>query len=204
MDKIRKKPVDWRSIYQNAPTNIWDSHPHEFTRFAAELAPKGNAIDLGCGEGYDSLFLAEKGFAVTAVDVSKVALSGLSDVAKSRGLDISTNEDDVRTFKFSKPLSLLTSYGVLHFLGDNSQKQMKHFQEATIDRGIHSLYVFGDTGDFYDIAHEKFWFPSMKDLEGLYAEWDVNRIEEKNIEMLIRGDNGELLHNNMIKLLAQK
>ena len=43
-----------------------------------ERAPVGRALDLACGNGRNSLFLADKGFAVDAVDISGVALNSLA------------------------------------------------------------------------------------------------------------------------------
>jgi len=43
-----------------------------------DLAPCGNALDIACGKGRNSLFLAEKGFIVDAVDVSTVATDNLA------------------------------------------------------------------------------------------------------------------------------
>ena len=40
---------------------------------AADLPP-GQALDVGCGEGADALWLARNGWLVTAVDISQVAL----------------------------------------------------------------------------------------------------------------------------------
>ncbi|BBO84127.1 SAM-dependent methyltransferase [Desulfosarcina ovata subsp. sediminis] len=42
------------------------------------LAPLGNAVDIACGNGRNSIFLAEKGFAVDAVDISTVATAKLT------------------------------------------------------------------------------------------------------------------------------
>ena len=42
------------------------------------LSPVGKALDIACGNGRNSLFLAEKGFTVDAVDISKVATSQLA------------------------------------------------------------------------------------------------------------------------------
>ncbi|WP_319524756.1 class I SAM-dependent methyltransferase [uncultured Desulfosarcina sp.] len=42
------------------------------------LAPVGKALDIACGNGRNSIFLAEKGFVVDAVDISKVATDQLT------------------------------------------------------------------------------------------------------------------------------
>ena len=49
--------------------------------------PAGAALDLGCGEGGDALWLASRGWRVTAVDVAATALSRAAERAKAAGLD---------------------------------------------------------------------------------------------------------------------
>lgn len=53
----------------------------------ATLAPTGRALDLGCGEGADALWLAERGWQVTAIDISRVAIDR---AAKLPGADAVT------------------------------------------------------------------------------------------------------------------
>jgi len=48
--------------------------------------PAGRALDLGCGEGGDAIWLAERGWHVVAVDVSETALGRAAEAAKSRGV----------------------------------------------------------------------------------------------------------------------
>ncbi|MFB7368844.1 class I SAM-dependent methyltransferase [Streptomyces sp. NPDC056222] len=48
--------------------------------------PPGDALDLGCGDGGDALWLARLGWNVTAVDISAVALEQLAALARSHGL----------------------------------------------------------------------------------------------------------------------
>jgi chemotaxis protein methyltransferase CheR len=52
---------------------------------ASELRP-GRALDLGCGEGADALWLAEQGWQVVAVDVSATALQRAAADARERDL----------------------------------------------------------------------------------------------------------------------
>jgi SAM-dependent methyltransferase len=66
---------------------VWSGRVNvQFAEVVADLTP-GRALDLGCGEGADAVWLAERGWDVVAVDISETALSRARDAAKSRGLD---------------------------------------------------------------------------------------------------------------------
>ena len=58
------------------------------------LAP-GRALDLACGEGRNALWLAERGWQVTAVDFSAVGLAKAQRLASERALDLRWVEADV-------------------------------------------------------------------------------------------------------------
>jgi SAM-dependent methyltransferase len=65
---------------------IWSGRVNiQFAKVVADLPP-GRALDLGCGEGGDAVWLAEKGWHVTAVDVSETALARAAAEARSRGV----------------------------------------------------------------------------------------------------------------------
>ncbi len=66
---------------------VWSAKPNQFV--AAEVAdlPPGRALDLAAGEGRNALWLAERGWQVTAVDFSRVGLDKGADLARRQGLD---------------------------------------------------------------------------------------------------------------------
>jgi SAM-dependent methyltransferase len=65
---------------------IWSGRVN--VQLAAVVAdiPPGRALDLGCGEGGDAVWLAEHGWQVVAVDVSETALARAGAEAKKRGV----------------------------------------------------------------------------------------------------------------------
>ena len=78
---------DWNRRYA-AKELLWSAAPNR--RFAADvesLAP-GTALDLGCGEGRNAVWLAERGWRVTAVDFSEVALAKAERLAARSAVDV--------------------------------------------------------------------------------------------------------------------
>ena len=65
---------------------VWATGPNQFV--AAELAglPPGRAIDLAAGEGRNTVWLAERGWRVTAVDFSRVGLDKGRALSAARGV----------------------------------------------------------------------------------------------------------------------
>ena len=73
-------------LYRSAPT-LWSGRPNpQLVAEAADL-PAGAALDVGCGEGADALWLAGRGWQVTAVDFSTVALERAAARAREDGVD---------------------------------------------------------------------------------------------------------------------
>jgi SAM-dependent methyltransferase len=65
------------------------------TTAAAELRP-GRALDAGCGNGREAIWLATRGWQVTAVDFSLTALDSGRSVAAGLGADVATRIDWVQ------------------------------------------------------------------------------------------------------------
>lgn len=75
----------WEQHYGRAD-RIWSGRVNaRLIEVASELKP-GRALDLGCGEGADAMWLAEHGWQVVAVDVSATALQRATTDARQRNL----------------------------------------------------------------------------------------------------------------------
>lgn len=79
----------WNERYASAPA-IWSGQPNpQLVAEASRLSP-GRALDVGAGEGADAIWLAEQGWAVTAVDISGVALTRAAEHARAAGDDVAS------------------------------------------------------------------------------------------------------------------
>ncbi|WP_016700288.1 class I SAM-dependent methyltransferase [Actinoalloteichus spitiensis] len=75
----------WNDLYDRSD-RIWSGNPNAaLVREATHLSP-GHALDLGCGEGGDAIWLASRGWRVTATDISRVALARTRRYADEAGV----------------------------------------------------------------------------------------------------------------------
>ena len=79
---------EWDSRYSERDRAMWSGRPNG--RLVAEVAdlPPGRALDVGCGEGADAVWLARRGWTVTAVDISDVALGRAREAAERAGVAV--------------------------------------------------------------------------------------------------------------------
>ena len=81
----------WEQRYSGSG-RVWSGKVNEtMASIVAELTP-GAAIDLGCGEGGDVLWLAEQGWSALGLDISATAVGRAREEAAARGLDRATFE----------------------------------------------------------------------------------------------------------------
>ena len=77
----------WDARYRSAAA-IWSGNPNpHLVAQVADLAP-GTALDVGSGEGADAIWLATRGWQVTGIDLSTVALERAAHLASDAGQDI--------------------------------------------------------------------------------------------------------------------
>jgi 2-polyprenyl-3-methyl-5-hydroxy-6-metoxy-1,4-benzoquinol methylase len=86
--------AEWNARYLESE-QIWSGNPNAaLVREITGMTP-GRALDLGCGEGADAIWLARQGWSVTGVDVSDVALDRARQHAAAAGVRIAFALDDL-------------------------------------------------------------------------------------------------------------
>ncbi|PRY14136.1 class I SAM-dependent methyltransferase [Kineococcus rhizosphaerae] len=76
----------WEGMYAQHHGHVWSGRPNAALVDAVDDLTPGTALDLGCGEGGDVLFLARQGWTVTGVDVSDTALARAREHADEAGV----------------------------------------------------------------------------------------------------------------------
>ena len=183
--------------------------------------PKGKALDLGAGGGRNSIFLAENGFEVEAIDKVKEGLEKIKNLAKKHNLKIKTKKCDINKFKFGKnKYSLIVATSSLDFLKKNEiYLILNKIKKSVIVNGFVYLSVISVKDPMYKLIIEKgikqieentFYLPkyktyrhffTKKELQEKFKKFKIILLKQKQI--LDKGHYKPHYHN-IIELLAQK
>ena len=88
---------EWDARY-TATELVWSAEPNRFLVSEVEDLPPGRALDVGCGEGRNAIWLADRGWDVTGVDFSEVALDKAQRLAAARGVTVHWDLADVTAY----------------------------------------------------------------------------------------------------------
>ncbi|HUF00969.1 MAG TPA: class I SAM-dependent methyltransferase [Gaiellaceae bacterium] len=78
---------DWDRRYAEVES-LWSAKPNRVLVAETEGLATGRALDLACGEGRNAIWLAERGWRVTGVDFSRVAIAKARESAERAGVDV--------------------------------------------------------------------------------------------------------------------
>lgn len=157
----------------------WGKEPNALAHKVSEhLSPIQCAdmrlLELGCGEGRDSVFLAQYGFDVLAVDFAPAGLAKAQKLAKEMNVMVRTLEGNLNDLLLSGEFDVVYSCGALEYIEpQNRARQFTHFQEHTVPGGIHFLFVFIEHPEIElapDWGSNEYLY-GREELPSYYAEW---------------------------------
>ena len=98
----------WERHYAESE-RVWSGRVNATTAAALEGTPVGSALEIGCGEGADAVWLATQGWTVTATDLSTTAIERARATARDRGLEIDFRALDAASELPAGPFDLVVS-----------------------------------------------------------------------------------------------
>jgi tellurite methyltransferase len=100
--------------YKNIP-NVFGDKPMPIIEKALEYVSKGTALDLGVGNGRNTIYLLSKGFKVTGVDMSEEGIKLVKSKVPEES-DLKLIVSDVLNYETDEKFDFICVIGLLHFL----------------------------------------------------------------------------------------
>ena len=208
--KKHRSPLQdtWDSRYWEKG-QLWSGRVNPWVEKVAAKCPVGRALDLGCGEGADALWLAERGWRVDAIDASAVAIFRGQEQARERSaqgispLEVSWRVADLTTAQFDSQSFDFVSVQFLHFPADSLKTLWQSAIDAVAPGG--TLLIVG-----HSVADEKLGIrrppaPLLfrpEDLEAVrppgWTRWEVTE-ESRSVE----SDSGSMTITDVV-LVAER
>lgn len=128
------KSEEWDKRYEEREF-VWSIEPNRFVESELGDVAPGEALDLASGEGRNALWLAERGWSVTAVDFSAVGMEKAQRRAEAQGLDVTWILKDVLHFEPERERYDLVLWSYLHLPEDERRRVLAKAREAVVPGG---------------------------------------------------------------------
>ena len=201
--------VEWFLEFYCEPKDYfpkkYNSNPvHSEVLEAMESLSPGKALDLGCGQGRNALFLAQHGFEVTAVDQNELALEILQSIVEQEDLEMTVGLYDINSANLKQSYDLIVSTVVLMFLqADRIPEIIRNMQDQTNPGGYNLIVCAMDTEDYPCQVPFSFTFKEGE-LADYYKDWELVKYNENPGHLHRRDENGNRIALRFATMLAKK
>jgi tellurite methyltransferase len=184
--------TDWDERYRKGEHAF--THPHRLLVKAVEQISPGRALDIACGAGRHSIYLAGQGWDVTAVDSSKVGIRLTQQRAAEAGVNVATQRADLERGEYvieSESYDLICDFYYL-------QRDLFESIKNGVRRGgmfVASIHIVDDEPDAHPMNPAFLLEPN--ELKQLFAGWQIDHYHEG------RWDDPEHKHRDA-EIIARK
>ncbi len=184
------KPEDWVKTYEKgAPHWTESQEPLVFAPQLLEMLGKksGNRIlEIGAGDGIDSIFFAKKGNKVTGIDIAPGAIKMANKNARSAGMSgkITFRVGNAEQLQF-KDSSFDGAYSISVLHATDLKLSLKEMARVLRQGGKAIIYLYEKTKE----NGREYWFMKRKDIEKLLHKNNFS-IEDK-WDFIHKGHQGE-------------
>lgn len=154
---------------------------------------KGRVLDLGAGEGADSIRLAKLGFTVDSVEISEVAVEKIKMLAIANDVAINVICSDINSYNFVTDYDIIMINGVLHYLDEFSKTDiLTKVVNHTKIGGINCISLFSTATPVPECHQVVSVYPDNENglVESFFRDWTMlfksyerNKPENSHTEM---------------------
>jgi SAM-dependent methyltransferase len=210
----------WEDVYRKAEC-AWGERPDWILEAYIDIIPKGEALDIGIGEGRNALFLALRGFDVTGYDISETAVNRCLQRAKSLGINVKALTLDIRQIEIPKDrYALIVCAWTLNFFKKSEcEKILANIRDGVKRDGFVSIGVFSTEDPGYErlrsfaapIEENTFYSPKLCTYVHYFTEQELlNHFQDYQTIACIKGKILDIEHrakphyHGVIYYLGQK
>jgi SAM-dependent methyltransferase len=188
IDSPEWKALNFNRLYSGEPNSgNRRNSPNAFLAETVSTLRPGKALDLGMGEGRNTIFLAQQGWDVLGLDLSDVGIAHANDRARNLGVRINARVQDVDSFDFGTNQWDLIC--LLYFV--LSERQESLYQRITTSLKPGGLVIVEGLG-----------LPAMETLLKAWSKWEPMKL--KLLQLEYREGKSDWGGNQFGRLLLQK
>jgi tellurite methyltransferase len=170
----------WGGEYRRTPDRyVFGRDASTFAREILRLLrPRARVLDLGCGEGRDSVFFASRGCQVTGVEMSLEGLRKAERLAAERGVRPRWVCGSLADLPVAGRFDLVYSCGSVHYVARAARARLfRRLRALTAPGGYQAHLVFTDRR-VHPEKGERIDYFAPGELERLYAGWAILKSAE--------------------------
>ncbi|UDW84462.1 SAM-dependent methyltransferase TehB [Pasteurella canis] len=177
---------------------------HSEVKNAVNILSPCKVLDLGCGQGRNSLFLSLLGYNVTSWDHNENSIKFLTDTAEKENLPIQTALYDINSANIQENYDFILSTVVFMFLNrDRIPQIIENMQSHTNIGGYNLIVAAMSTDDVPCPIPFSFTFKAGE-LKQYYQDWELIKYNEEMGELHKTDENGNRIKMKFVTMLAKK
>jgi tellurite methyltransferase len=173
----------WERGYREQQVSTMGGPSLEIYEILPALDKGARVLDLGCGEARNSLFLAQHGCEVTAIDRSEHAIAKVRLAAERLGVKVDAFVGDIAHLDIEGDYEAVLAHGVLYYLTNQEWRDLLgQAKERTVAGGfnIYSVFIFNERfprpHEFRSARYTHSLAP--RELEEFYRGWEIVRYDQ--------------------------
>ena len=198
------------STYEKIAHKYSDKYFNDLTdipyidKFLKNIPSKGRILDIGCGPGQFSQYIAKKGFHVIGLDYSREMI----EIARAKVPEVEFKYMDMRNLEFEENSfdGILAAYSLIHISSENILDTLKEFNKVLKPSGYIEIIV--QKGEADRVIDEPF-MPSEKMFFNFFTKARLSKyLREANFQITYQSEtasqDSDSMSDKVIYTIAQK
>ena len=130
-----------------------------------------NALDIGCGEGQDLVFLAQQGYKVSGLDFTETGIDKARKIVEDNGQRATLVRADILDWETEARFDLVLAVNSLQFLGAHAPRALQCVKELVAPGGVIGLSMFARDDAATSPIEGTIYRWTLDELQLNFADW---------------------------------